>query len=137
MGKNVFYAHAYDGISSDKIIEQESKFKSIVEALGGSIISTNRQKVDPHDKQLRNLTVKNVIDLVLQSDILYVDMSIPDRNYFGCIHEMVEAKNHKIPIIAYVGNTGYENRNHLLFLAEDKVFTSYEDAIACLRKYLQ
>jgi len=136
--KKVFHAQALDGIESDEIARNEARFKSIVEGAGGLVISTNRKIIDPSDRGLRNSTVEEMISRVLGSDILYVDMSIPNRNYPGCIHEMSEAKKAGMPIILYVGeNTGYETRNHLLYLADDRVFTSPQKSIDCLLELLE
>ena len=49
--------------------------------------------------------VEKDLEQIRQSDLLFVDMSIPNRNYIGCNCEIVYAHINKIPIIVYVGNT--------------------------------
>jgi hypothetical protein len=59
------------------------------------------------------------LDLALlrRCDAMLVDMTIPDRNYIGCVSELVYARTWQIPAIVYVGSTGYEHRPWLRYHA--------------------
>jgi hypothetical protein len=51
------------------------------------------------------------------------------------VHELAEAKASGITSVVFVGETGYEKRNNLLYLA-DHVFKSFEESMEFVRKFL-
>ncbi|MBN2423122.1 HIT domain-containing protein [Candidatus Woesearchaeota archaeon] len=132
--KKVFHAHAYDGIPLEEIRAREKKIEEIVEVNGGEIISREREQIslDTLSKEHARAVADSMLSLVSQADILYVDLSIHDRNYIGSFFEIYEAWSKGILIIAYVGNTGLENNPFLQYHTGNMLFTGYQDSIDCL-----
>ncbi len=134
--KYVFFGHAMDGLSQIEISEKEQRFARFVEEHGSHVVSMRlRQLVRYDDAVERDKMVEKDILLARSADIVFLDMSIPNRNYVGCIHELVEARNSGIPVIVYTGFSGNEKRNHLLYLSKS-VFTSQTEAMEELKRRL-
>jgi nucleoside 2-deoxyribosyltransferase len=57
------------------------------------------------------------LDLMLlrKADAILVDMTIPNRNYVGCVCEITYAYLWGIPAVVYVGDTGNDRRHWLKF----------------------
>jgi hypothetical protein len=79
--KKVFYGHAIDGLTQERVSEEEDIFARLVESLGGRVISQGTRTLVSHDDgKLRDATVERQLALVRESDLLFINMSIPDRN---------------------------------------------------------
>ena len=77
------------------------------------------------------------LDLALlqRSDAMLVDMTIPDRNYIGCVAELVYARIWRIPAVVYVGSTGYDERPWLRYHAT-QLCSRLDEAISVLQDLL-
>jgi hypothetical protein len=77
------------------------------------------------------------LDLALlrRSDAMLVDMTIPDRNYIGCVAELVYARTWRIPAVVYVGSTGYGERPWLRYHATH-ICHGLDEAIELLQRSL-
>jgi hypothetical protein len=45
-----------------------------------------------------------------ECDVLLIDMTIPNRNYVGCVGELVYASLAGVPAVVVVGDTDYGDR---------------------------
>ena len=50
--------------------------------------------------------VEHELSLLRQCDAVLMDMSIPNRNYIGCVCEMTYAHLWRIPCVVYPGKSG-------------------------------
>jgi nucleoside 2-deoxyribosyltransferase len=137
----VYFARAIDGESE----ETRTTLASIVAA---ELAARNLQLVDPvatepdvRDSQdietiqkYRNI-VDHDLSILRTCDAVLMDMSIPNRNYIGCVCELTYAYLWDIPCIVYVGQAN-SNRPWLHYHAT-AIFKSREAAVAHLARLLQ
>ena len=79
---------------------------------------------------------KQIIDqikLMREADLIIVDMSIENRNYIGCVIELVEAKKLCIPSYVYVDNTSNFERGSLRYLTNN-IFRDINKLYDCLNR---
>jgi nucleoside 2-deoxyribosyltransferase len=88
-----------------------------------------------HHTRARNevdeLIVESDLRLLKTCDAVFMDMSIPGRNYVGCSCELVYAHFWDIPVVVYVGQSGNDERVWLRHLAHS-VWRDRAEAIAGL-----
>lgn len=80
-------------------------------------VETKNNKVGITFKEKAREIVEQDLSLLKTADIVLMDCSIPNRNYIGCICELVYAYLWGIPIIVYVGSSGNDNRYWLRYHA--------------------
>ncbi|MFI5781156.1 hypothetical protein [Nocardia sp. NPDC051570] len=61
--------------------------------------------------------VSRDLELLEESDVVLMDMTISSRNYIGCSCELVYARLLNLPVFVYVGSTGYAERYWLRYHA--------------------
>ncbi|MET7400528.1 hypothetical protein ABZS66_44330 [Dactylosporangium sp. NPDC005572] len=137
---SVYFARAVDLVDPTEVAVSSARAR---EALAGFGL----RLVDPVEHEagagLRGLTggahatavVELDLALLRRSDAMLVDMTIPARNYIGCVAELVYAHLWRIPAVVYVGSTGYEERPWLRYHASH-VCPSLDEAVAILRDVL-
>lgn len=137
----VYFARAIDGESE----ETRTTLASIVAA---ELAAKNLQLVDPvatepdvRDSEdtetiqkYRNM-VDHDLSILRTCDAVLMDMSIPNRNYIGCVCELTYAYLWDIPCIVYIGRAN-SNRPWLHYHAT-AIFKSREAAVADLARLLQ
>ena len=72
----------------------------------------------------------NIANLAI-SDVIIVNLSLPNHSYIGCIGEMIYAKQMGIRIITIVGDSGNEKHFWTVYLS-DNITNSLEEAIELL-----
>ncbi len=117
---SVYFARAVDGLDRGRVL---SAGREVAVALAGLGV----QMIDPvaaWDRRLEDgvrpdLTtmIRSDLALLRKADGLLVDMSIPDRNYVGCVCELTYAYQWRIPAVVWVGDTGFEERAWLRYHA--------------------
>jgi hypothetical protein len=137
----IYFARAIDGESE----ETRTTLASIVAA---ELAARNLRLVDPvatepdvRDSQDTETIQKyrHIVDhdlsILRTCDAVLMDMSIPNRNYIGCVCELTYAYLWDIPCIVYIGQAN-SNRPWLHYHAT-AIFKSREAAVAHLARLLQ
>jgi hypothetical protein len=137
----VYFARAIDG-------EGEETGKILASIVAAELAARNLQLVDPvatapdvRDGQDTEIIQKyrDIVDhdlsILRTCDAVLMDMSIPNRNYIGCVCELTYAYLWDIPCIVYVGKTN-PNRPWLHYHAT-AIFKSRDAAVAHLSRLLQ
>ncbi|GGM05212.1 nucleoside 2-deoxyribosyltransferase [Dactylosporangium sucinum] len=137
---SVYFARAVDFVDPTEVAMSSARAREALARLGLRL-------VDPVEHEagadLPGLTgsahaaaiVELDLALLRRSDAMLVDMTIPARNYIGCVAELVYAHQWRIPAVVYVGSTGYEQRPWLRYHATH-VCRSQDEAVAILRDVL-
>ena len=125
---DVFFAFARNGLTHKEI---ETILAQFTELAQGITFTSGKLEHDP----LNTHILDQQITLMLQCSVLFVDMSVSNRNYIGAVVEMVKAKEAGMPIVVYAGKTGYEQNNSLLYLTTD-VHTDYAEAIKKVEEHI-
>lgn len=134
----VYFARAIDG-------ENDAEKAALVTAVTTELAEAGLMIVDPVATEPRTLTRENdnyryrdIVEhdlAVLQTcDAVLMDMSKPNRNYIGCVCELVYAHRWHIPCVVNISEV-YRNRAWLLFHAT-AVFESRCAAISYLGELL-
>jgi nucleoside 2-deoxyribosyltransferase len=137
----IYFARAIDG-------ESKEKRTTLVSVVAAELAARNMQLVDPvatepdvRDSQDTETIQKyrNIVDhdlsILRTCDAVLMDMSIPNRNYIGCVCELTYAYLWDIPCIVYIGQAN-SNRPWLHYHAT-AIFKSRETAIVHLTRVLQ
>lgn len=139
--KKVYFAHAMDLIDPQEIKKNINKFEKLIKKYGNvELINTytissslKRSELNPIEKA--KFVVTRDLELLKESNVLFVDYSRQNMNYIGCTCEIVYAFIYNKPIIVYVGNSGNENRLWLLYHT-DKIYKNLKDALEELSKFI-
>jgi nucleoside 2-deoxyribosyltransferase len=137
----VYFARAIDG-------ENEETRMTLVSIVAAELAVRNLQLVDPvatepNDRDIQDTETiqkyRNIVDhdlsILRTCDAVLMDMSIPNRNYIGCVCELTYAYLWSIPCIVYIGQ-GNSNRPWLHYHAT-AIFKSRKAAVAHLADLLQ
>jgi nucleoside 2-deoxyribosyltransferase len=116
----VYFARAIDGIDVAEIHHLTEEMAREMETRGMQMvdpfveISLNEQI--PFEEKARQI-VEGDLTLLKDVDAVFMDFSIPNRSYIGCICELVYAYLWKIPVVVYVGTSGNDQRYWLQYHA--------------------
>jgi hypothetical protein len=134
----IYFARAMDGIG-------ETQIHSLADAVARDLEAHGFALVDPFTAVPRlalmqelgdgfgDAIVKSDLALLQRSDGVLVDMSIPGRNYVGCVCEITYAFLWRIPVAVYVGKTSNGARHWLRFHA-DHISEHRHDAVRALQR---
>jgi hypothetical protein len=142
----VYFARAVDGLDSDRVIRLGEEAREALEAVGLSMVDPVASEPTFRDAQVDGAVAvdpsrfyRQVVEHDLATlrgcDALLVDMSIPYRNYIGCICEMIYAYLWSIPCVVYLGQID-PDRPWLRYHAT-AIFTTRSDAVAYLARRFQ
>ena len=125
----VYFARGVDGLSRPEVLAAGRRLAQVLLAHGVTVI-------DPVlELQCRQIDDREVVEhdlrFLRRSDAVFMDMSIPRRNYVGCCCELVYAHLWRIPAVVYVGRSGNQGRPWLCYHAAG-VHTSYRKALTHL-----
>ena len=135
----VYFARAVDGLVRDEIVAAAG-------ALGAALGAAGMRLVDPvaawwsaQDDRAAAPSVEDLVrsdlGLLRRADGVLMDLSLPMRDYVGCICELTYAHMWHIPSVVWVGDTGLDQRVWLRYHATAIVFDKMT-AIATLRRLL-
>lgn len=133
----VYFARAIDG-------ENDGERTALVVAVATELSEAGLMIVDPVATEPRALTrpvaindndsyrriVEHDLAVLQTCDAVLMDMSKPNRNYIGCVCELVYAHWWRIPCVVYISEA-YRRRAWLLYHAT-AVFESRRSAISYL-----
>jgi hypothetical protein len=135
----IYFARAIDGEDTVAAQVLASVVASELEQAGllmvDPIVSGPTQLDTDVDVRLRyHSIVDHDLAVLRRCDAVLMDMSLPNRNYIGCVCEMTYAYLWNIPCVVYLGRSN-PNRPWLHYHAV-AVFEFRKDAIACLTRRL-
>lgn len=106
---SVYFARAMDARDVKDIKADDEKYIELLSPIGGVIINPYKgKKENPMENGSR--VAKDDLELLIESDVVLADLSIPNYQYVGCIFEMVHAANNNIPVILIEGEKDFHNR---------------------------
>lgn len=135
----VYFARAVDGLVREEILAEADALGAELEAAGLRLIdpvaawwsASGDRGTTPRVEDL----VRSDLGLLRRSDGVLMDLSLPMRDYVGCICELTYAHMWQIPSVIWVGDTGLDQRvwlrYHATAIVPDKVA-----AISSLRRLL-
>ena len=127
---SVYFARAVDFVDPVKVAEAAARARD-------ALARFDMRLIDPLDYEIDAGPGVVEMDLAVlrRCDAMLVDMTIPDRNYIGCVAELVYAHSWRIPAVVYVGSTDYGRRPWLQYHAT-QVCRSQDEAVAALHAAL-
>ncbi len=142
----VYFARAVDGLDDDQVMRLGEEARQALEAVGLSIVDpvtsesafrgaevSRAVSVDP--SQLYRQIVEHDLAVLRGCDAVLMDMTIPHRNYIGCIGEMIYAYLWNIPCAIYLGQID-PDRPWLRYHAT-AMFVARSEAVAYLARHFQ
>ncbi|GAA3395146.1 hypothetical protein [Cryptosporangium minutisporangium] len=113
----VYFARAVDELSRPAVLAQGATLAARLRPLGAELVDPvavwDLSPLDPSPGDL----VASDLRTLRTCDAVLMDMTIPNRNYIGCVCELTYAYLWEIPSVVWVGDTGYERRPWLRFHA--------------------
>jgi nucleoside 2-deoxyribosyltransferase len=129
----VYFARAMEGLSDAQIRSQSDDVQEELRQAG-------MQMIDPYVYESAGSSglspseiVENDIALLVRADAMLMDMTVSNRNYVGCMCEIVYAHLAKVPTIVYVGNSGNGDRMWLRYHATS-ICTTRDEALLELHR---
>lgn len=130
----VYYCSAMDGIDFDIISKEYSYVKKLLERDRHQLVNdfnqSNYERL-PLTVENSKTVVHNNIAHIASSDVVLINLSIPNHSYVGCIGEMIYAKQMGIRVIAIVGESGNDKHFWTLYHC-DYITNSLEEAMDLL-----
>jgi nucleoside 2-deoxyribosyltransferase len=138
--KRIYFARAMEGLEKDSVHNTANRVRSDLKSNGFDMIDTIDglklpDLMNPFDFSgtLSGQIVQHDLALLRQADGVLMDMTIPKRNYVGCVCELVYANMWKKPTVVYVGDSGNDKRHWLIYHADVVCFT-FRDALEHLKR---
>lgn len=130
----IYYCRAMDGIDNNTISQEYTYVRVQINAKGHCLI--NDFNVDSYEtlaitKEHSKKVVHGNISDIAKSDIVIVNLSMPNHSYIGCVGEMIYAKQMGIRVIVIVGESGNDKHFWTLYHS-DCITYSLDEAIALL-----
>lgn len=119
--RGAYYARAMDRTTEAEILGDDDTVSGALAEAGFKIINPYRREIDePIDSH--RLVERNHA-MICEAFVLLANLSRPSYPYAGVWFEMAQAYALGIPVIAWVGSTGYERHHYLKvhseFICED------------------
>lgn len=118
---SVYYARAMDAAEEDDLHADDASVRDAMEKAGFRIVNPYLGEAEvPIDSQG---LVEGNSAIMAEASVLVANLSRPHYAYVGVWFEMAEAYARRIPVVAWVGSTGYERHHYLKahceFIGED------------------
>lgn len=130
----VYYCRAMDGVDKGLISNEYNLVHKLLNEKGYDLVNDfNNSSLEmlPITAENSEIVVKNNISDLKNSDIVIINISIPNHSYIGCIGEMIYAKQMGIKVITIVGESGNDKHFWTLYHS-DIIVNSLQDAINIL-----
>lgn len=121
----IYYARAMDGIEPLAIVADERSTVEALQVRGISIV--NSYTVEESGLEDAAEVAEANLALLQQSHLLLANLSLQGYTYVGAVFEIVQAVEAGLPVVVYVGNTGFENRYYIHAYA-DFICSSLDEA---------
>jgi len=136
----VYFARAIDGLDASSIRSNGRKVGKYLASYGLAMIDPYESLRATSDSAGREATPQELVSsdlrLLAHSDAVLMNMSIPNRNYIGCVAELVYAHLWRVPAVVYVGASLNDQRPWLQYHAT-VICTKLPEAVKQLRKTLK
>lgn len=110
--QRIYYARAIDGESFENELRATRTVRLALGAIGLTLIDPVAifRARPGFDLVSATPVVEADLDLLRGASAVLMNMTIPDRNYIGCVCELVYASLWNIPTVVIVGSTDYGER---------------------------
>jgi hypothetical protein len=147
MPPRVYFARAVDGLDGDQVIRIGEDARQALAAVGLSMVDPVTSGPTFRDaqvgaaaavvdtSQLCQQLVEHDLAMLRGCDAVLMDMTIPNRNYIGCIGEMIYAYLWNIPCVVYLGQIN-PDRPWLRYHAT-AMFAARSEAVAYLARHFE
>ena len=139
--RRVYFSRAVDGLVRSEVVSRGTELRETLRTMEIELIdpvaAIPSRPTDPvrlfagEESDL----VRSDLRLLRTSNAVLMEMTIPDRNYVGCVCELTYAHLWGIPSVVWVGDTGYEVRPWLRYHAT-AVVHEQQEALDRLRALL-
>jgi hypothetical protein len=133
--RTVYFSRAVDGIPIESTLALAKEVAAELRAAGLTMIDPLGVNRLTNSKTKSAEMVRSDLRLLGDATAVLADMSIPDRNYIGCVCELVYAHFGEKPAVVYTGESGYERRPWLQYHAT-RIFKNRLSAVAYLASIL-
>jgi hypothetical protein len=106
----VYWARAVDELPRPAVLARGHALAERLRAIGAELVDPVAAWDLTHDDSEHPDLVVSDLRTLRTCDAVLMDMTIPDRNYIGCVCELMYAHRWQIPSVVWVGNTGYDRR---------------------------
>jgi Nucleoside 2-deoxyribosyltransferase len=139
----VYFARAIDGQDSAATAALVVKVREELEQAGLTLVdpvegepSGHREAAGPNSPMTDayRALVDHDLSVLRTCDAVLMDMTLPGRNYIGCVCELTYAYLWNIPCVVYLGNL--DGKRPWLHYHAAAVFESRSDAISFLTRQL-
>ena len=142
----VYFARAVDGLDADQTIGLAEVARQELATVGLSMVDPVASEPVFREAQLDGTVVADPLQFCRQivehdlailrgCDAVLMDMTIPSRNYIGCVCEMTYAHIWGIPCVVYLDRIDH-NRPWLIYHTT-AVFSVRSEAVAYLAEHFQ
>jgi hypothetical protein len=131
----VYFSRAVDGIAEERTSDLTREVAAELESVGLTIVDPLGLYQETHSSRQPAEIVQWDLRLLQSATAVLADMSIPDRNYIGCVCELVYAHIGNKPAVVYTGESGYEQRPWLQYHST-RIFKDRKMAVAYLASIL-
>jgi len=140
----VYFARAVDGLDGEQVTRLAEEARQALEAVGLSMVDPVASEpafsgaevngeVAADRLQFYRQIVEHDLAMLRGCDAVLMDMTMPFRNYIGCICELIYAYMWNIPCVVYLGKSD-PNRPWLRYHAT-AMFAARSEAVAYLGRY--
>jgi hypothetical protein len=132
--RRVYYSRAVDGLARAEVVSRGVRLAEMLRTMDIELVDPvaafplrPTSPVQPSGGEESDL-VRSDLRLLRTSHAVLMEMTIPDRNYIGCVCELTYAHLWGIPTVVWVGDPGYELRPWLRYHAT-AVFHEQREAV--------
>lgn len=106
----VYLARAVDELPRPAVLARGRALAERLRPIGAELVDPVAAWDLTEDDSERPDLVASDLRIMQSCDAVLMDMTIPDRNYIGCVCELMYAYLWQIPSVVWVGDTGYDRR---------------------------
>jgi ubiquinone/menaquinone biosynthesis C-methylase UbiE len=120
-----------DALDQSRIIEDDKHVKMELARRRFFIVNPYKEQVIQIEQA--NQIVEKNLKLLKESDVLLVNLTVPNYTYIGVVFEIVQAATLGLPIIAYIGDSHLADRYYLHAFC-DFICNTIEEAVEYIRR---
>lgn len=113
----VYLARAVDELPRTAVVAQGRALAERLRPIGAELVDPVAAWDLTGGDSGRPDLVASDLRILRTCDAVLMDMTIPDRNYIGCVCELMYAYLWQIPSVVWVADTGYDQRPWLRYHA--------------------
>ena len=129
---SIYFARAMDAIDVNDIKAADEKYERLLRPINITIVNPYKEK-ERNPVEDGSSVARDDLRLLMESDIVLADLSIPDYQYVGCIFEIVHAANNNIPVVLVEGERDFHSRYFIQAYC-DFIAKTPEEAVEYIRR---